>query len=55
MEIEIECKRPCKYIYLKPTNMRDAQHSYSKYFDTNPLEIKFFGVKGHEFEGAVDK
>ena len=44
--IDLHYKRPAKYIFLKPTSMRFKPDSYSKFFTTSPLEIKFFGVTG---------
>jgi len=51
IEFELDYKRPAKYVFLKPTDMRDGQYPYSKYFDNSPLEIKFFGVKGQTMDG----
>ena len=44
--VELLFVRPCKYILMKPTSMRSKPEDYSRLFDSNPLEIKFFGASG---------
>jgi len=40
----IDFPRKCRYIFLKPTNMRKNSQPN---FDTHPLEIRYFGAIGH--------
>jgi len=46
LTIDLSHIRPCRYILLKPTNMRVTPQDYSAKFKTSPLEIKFFGASG---------
>ena len=39
-------QRPCKYIYLLPTNSRKQPKDLSAGFDSKVLSINFFGVEG---------
>jgi hypothetical protein len=41
-ELEIDYKRPAKYIFFLPTSVR----TYSDKVDVAALKIDFFGVKG---------
>ena len=51
--IELDFKRPAKYVFLKPTGMRSKPDNYTKFFKTSALEIKFFGVSGIVVEDDV--
>lgn len=48
--IELDFKRPAKYIFLLPTNMRKTPEDLSKFFKSSSIEIIFFGVQGHTLE-----
>jgi len=44
--VDLQYVRPCKYILLRPTNMRTKPENFSHQFKNSPVEIKFFGVSG---------
>jgi hypothetical protein len=41
--VDLDYKRACRYIYLKPTGLRQ---NVAKEFGNYPMEIKYFGVSG---------
>ncbi len=51
---ELDLKRPAKYIFLKPTNLRKKPNDYTSKFNTQPIEIVFFGVSGNVIESFDD-
>ena len=44
--IDIDFKRPCKYIMLKPTGFRSKPHHFRQSVNDLPMELEFFGVQG---------
>jgi len=47
LSIEIEQKRPARFLFLRPTDMRREPKDYSSFFKVHPMEIKFFQAKGY--------
>ena len=47
--VELDHKRPCNYILLRPTNFRKEPKPYSQ-FNSYPLEIQYFGVTGQTLD-----
>jgi hypothetical protein len=50
MTFDVEFKRPCRYIMLKPTGFRSKPTKYEQSMDTTPVEIEFFGAIGETSE-----
>lgn len=47
MTIELDEKRSCRFIMLKPTGLRQQKRPYKpQQVDTNPMELEFFGAQG---------
>lgn len=42
----MEIIRPCRFILLKPTNLRKTPHDYTAHFSTNAIEILYFAAYG---------
>lgn len=51
LAIDLDYKRPCKYVLIKPTNMRTSPKDFSSHFKSSPIEIRFMGIQG----SIVDK
>jgi hypothetical protein len=44
--VNLNMKTPYKYIMFKPTGCRRLPTDFRKHFDTEPLEMIFFGLTG---------
>jgi hypothetical protein len=44
--IEIDFKRTCRFIMLKPTGFRSKPHHFRQSVNDLPMELEFFGVLG---------
>ena len=55
LQVELDCKRPAKYLLVKPTNMRTSPKDFSAQFKTSPIEIRFIGAQGSLFEASQGK
>lgn len=44
--VEPDCRRMCKYVFLKPTGFRKKPNAFTQKMSVAPLEIEFFGVSG---------
>lgn len=44
--IDIDFKRTCRYIMLKPTGFRSKPHHFRQSVNDLPMELEFFGVLG---------
>eukprot|EP00826_Nyctotherus_ovalis_P015696 TRINITY_DN14485_c0_g1_i2.p1 TRINITY_DN14485_c0_g1~~TRINITY_DN14485_c0_g1_i2.p1 ORF type:complete len:175 (-),score=44.60 TRINITY_DN14485_c0_g1_i2:9-533(-) len=53
LSFSLDVERPCKYIYLKPTNFRTKPTRMSQ-FTSFPMSISYFGVAGVIFEQSND-
>ncbi len=53
--VELDFKRPAKYVFLLPTNMRRTPEDLSKFFKSSSIEIIFFGVQGGVLDEAPVK
>jgi len=51
--IELDFKRPAKYVFLLPTNMRKVPEDFTKFFKSSSIEIIFFGVQGQVIEDEM--
>lgn len=43
---DIEFKRACRYVMLKPTGLRVKPTKYEQPMDITPIEMEFFGAIG---------
>jgi len=55
LQIELDYKRPSKYVLIKPTNMRTSPKDFSAQFKTSPIEIRFIGAQGNIIENNQGK
>jgi len=44
MSVNLDFKRKCKYIMLKPTGFRTKPHLFRQNVNDLPMELEFFGV-----------
>lgn len=45
--VDVDFKKTCKYIMLKPTGFRSKPHHFRQNFGDLPMELEFFGVSGN--------
>jgi hypothetical protein len=46
LTVDIDFKRPCRYIMLKPTGFRSKPHHFRQSVNDLPMELEFFGAQG---------
>jgi hypothetical protein len=46
LTIDIDFKKSCRYIMLKPTGFRSKPHHFRQSVNDLPMELEFFGVQG---------
>lgn len=46
ISFKLDHKKEAKYIFFKPTNLRQTPKDFSKKYGIESVEIKFFGVQG---------
>jgi hypothetical protein len=46
LTLDIDFKRPCRYIMLKPTGFRSKPHHFRQSVNDLPMELEFFGALG---------
>lgn len=44
INVDLDFKRPCRYILLKPTGFRTKPHHFRQKADELPMELEFFGA-----------
>ena len=49
-QIELDFKRSCRYVFLKPTGFRKKPIAFSQAIHSVPMEIEFFGVTGTSWD-----
>ena len=49
-QVELDFKKPCRYIFLKPTGFRKKPIVFSQAIHSVPMEIEFFGVTGMSWD-----
>jgi len=54
--IDIDFKKSCRYIMLKPTGFRSKPHHFRQSVNDLPMELEFFGVLGSSqpYDSSVD-
>lgn len=48
--VDVDFKRSCKYIMLKPISFRKKPYQFTQNINSVPMEIEFFGVSGTSYE-----
>jgi hypothetical protein len=56
LTIDIDFKKPCRYLMLKPTGFRSKPHHFRQSVNDLPMELEFFGVMGNSqpFDSSTD-
>jgi hypothetical protein len=55
--VELDVKRTCRFVMLKPTGLRTKPRPYKeKFLNESSIEIEFFGVQGttEPYEAPAD-
>lgn len=46
LTVDVDFKRPCRYIMLKPTGFRSKPHHFRQSVNDLPMELEYFGALG---------